>query len=81
MQIKASDPDGRVSVFHAGTAWRGERLVTAGGRVLGVTALGDDLGDARSRAYAAADHISFDGLQRREDIARAAAEAVGAELS
>ena len=75
---EASDPTGRVAVFHAGTAWRGDRLVTAGGRVLGVTALGDDLADARSRAYAAADLISFDGLQRREDIARAAA-AVGAE--
>ena len=48
--------------------------------MLGVTALGDDLTDARTRAYAAADHISFDGMQRRDDIARVAAEAVGAEL-
>jgi phosphoribosylamine--glycine ligase len=78
---EASDPAGRVAVFHAGTAWRGERLVTAGGRVLGVTALGDDLGDARTRAYAAADLIAFDGMQRREDIARTAAERVGAETT
>jgi phosphoribosylamine--glycine ligase len=78
---EASDPAGRVSVFHAGTAWRGDRLVTAGGRVLGVTALGDDLGGARARAYAAADHISFDGMQRRDDIARTAAERVGAETT
>ena len=62
-------PDGASQVFHAGTARRGDRLVTAGGRVLGVTALGDDLADARARAYAAADLISFDGMQLRRDIA------------
>ncbi len=49
--------------------------MTAGGRVLGVTALGDDLADARTRAYAAADLIQFDGMQRRNDIAEAAAVA------
>ena len=75
---EASDPDGRVQVFHAGTARRGDRLVTAGGRVLGVTALGDDLADARARAYAAADLIAFDGMQLRRDIAAAAAAAVEA---
>ena len=42
---EASDPEGRVQVFHAGTALRGDRLVTAGGRVLGVSALGDDIAE------------------------------------
>ncbi len=44
-------------------------VVTAGGRVLGVTALGEDRAAARSAAYAAADMISFDGAQMRSDIA------------
>jgi phosphoribosylamine--glycine ligase len=59
-----------VIVFHAGTARNdaGE-IVTAGGRVLTVVGIGDDLAAARERAYAAADRISFDGVQRREDIA------------
>lgn len=65
-----------VDVVHAGTALvddpdapAGRRLVTAGGRVLAVRALGYDVADARARAYAAADLISFDGMQRRGDIA------------
>jgi phosphoribosylamine--glycine ligase len=63
-----------VILFHAGTARVGGRLVTAAGRVLGVTALGDTAADARARAYAAAARISFDGMQYRRDIgARAAA--------
>ena len=56
-------------VFHAGTAERDGAVVTAGGRVLGVTALGDDRASARAAAYAAADMIEFDGAQRRSDIA------------
>lgn len=59
----------RVAVFHAGTARRDGRVVTAGGRVLAVSALGADLADARARAYGAASHISFEGLHRRDDIA------------
>jgi phosphoribosylamine--glycine ligase len=58
-----------VDVFHAGTAERDGEVVTAGGRVLGVTALGGDRAAARAAAYAAADLIGFDGAQRREDIA------------
>jgi phosphoribosylamine---glycine ligase len=58
-----------VEVFHAGTTLRDGRLVTAGGRVLNVTARGADLADARTRAYAAADAIDFPGLTRRSDIA------------
>ena len=58
-----------VELFHAGTAERGEEVVTAGGRVLGVTALGDDRAAARAAAYAAADMIAFEGAQLRRDIA------------
>ncbi|HVV85841.1 MAG TPA: phosphoribosylamine--glycine ligase [Kofleriaceae bacterium] len=59
---------GDVVVFHAGTATRDGALVTAGGRVLGVTALGDDRAAARARAYEAADRIEFAGRQLRRDI-------------
>ena len=58
-----------VEVFHAGTAERDGAIVTAGGRVLGVTALGDGRPEARAAAYAAADMITFDGAQLRRDIA------------
>ncbi|MBM7516711.1 phosphoribosylamine--glycine ligase [Nocardioides nitrophenolicus] len=58
-----------VDVIHAGTALVDGSLVTAGGRVLAVRAVGYDVADARSRAYAAADLIAFPGLQRRSDIA------------
>lgn len=64
-----AEPD--VEVFHAGTALDPDgSLVTDGGRVLAVTASGADLDTARTRAYAAADRIHFDGVQRRDDIAR-----------
>jgi phosphoribosylamine--glycine ligase len=55
-------------VFHAGTALREGRLVTAGGRVLGVTALGPTLGHAIERAYRASGRIRFKGVQYRRDI-------------
>lgn len=57
-----------IVVFHAGTTSVDGSLQTNGGRVLGVTALGDGLPEARAKAYAAADLISFDGIQRRNDI-------------
>ena len=57
------------TIFHAGTRWDGDQLVTAGGRVLGVTAVGADVGAARERAYAAVEQIQFDGAQYRGDIA------------
>jgi phosphoribosylamine---glycine ligase len=60
-------------VLHAGTAQRGEDIVTAGGRVLNVTGLGETAADARRRAYAAADKVEFDGKQIRRDIALRAA--------
>ena len=56
-------------VFHAGTALRDGRLVTNGGRILNVTAIGADLAEARERAYAAVDKISFEGMRHRTDIA------------
>jgi len=57
-----------VHVFHAGTAEQDGRVVTAGGRVLCVTALGDNVRSAQKRAYDAADAILFDGRQYRRDI-------------
>src|SRR5690606_29326231 len=59
-----------VVVFHAGTQASGDTIVTNGGRVLGVTALAGDPAAARQQAYAAADRIHFDQMQRREDIGR-----------
>jgi phosphoribosylamine---glycine ligase len=58
-------------VFHAGTTARDGEVVTAGGRVLAVSALGETVGTARALAYATADRIRFDGLHRRSDIAAA----------
>jgi phosphoribosylamine--glycine ligase len=60
-------------VFHGGTALRGERLVTNGGRVLSVTGLDETIAGARDAAYAAAAHIEFEGAWSRTDIALAAA--------
>lgn len=62
----AAVPD--VKVFHAGTALRDGQVVTNGGRVLGVTALGKDLRAAQAAAYTALDKICFEGLQFRRDI-------------
>jgi phosphoribosylamine--glycine ligase len=59
-------------VFHAGTALYGDRIVTNGGRILNVTGVGRTVGEARERAYAAVDRISFPGMQFRSDIAAVA---------
>ena len=61
-----------VLTFHAGTAARDGALVTAGGRVLNVVGRGTDLDAARDRAYAGVAAISFEGMQFRRDIGRAA---------
>ncbi|MGW1316019.1 phosphoribosylamine--glycine ligase [Streptomyces sp. NPDC002426] len=61
-------------VLHAGTRQDGDAVVSAGGRVLSVTATGKDLTQARERAYAAVGRIRLDGSQHRTDIARKAAE-------
>jgi phosphoribosylamine--glycine ligase len=57
-----------VVVFHAGTARKGDKLVTSGGRVFGVTSLGVSIQQARERAYAAVDAIELTGKQARRDI-------------
>ena len=62
----SADPD--VVIFHAGTALKNGMVVTNGGRVLGVTALGETIEEARTKAYAAADKIAFEGKQLRRDI-------------
>ena len=59
----------RAMVFHAGTRRDGDAIVTAGGRVLTVSALGATVAEARARAYTAADRITWPGRQRRRDIA------------
>ncbi|HET6740358.1 MAG TPA: phosphoribosylglycinamide synthetase C domain-containing protein, partial [Kribbella sp.] len=58
-----------VRVFHAGTALDDDELVTSGGRVLAVSAVGKDLAEARQRAYAAVGQIRIKGSQHRTDIA------------
>jgi len=70
-------PDG-IELTHAGTARTDDGIVTAGGRVLNVTALGATPAAARERAYAAADLIEFEGKQMRTDIAERAVESVPA---
>ena len=58
-----------VMVFQAGTAKRGSEIVTNGGRVLGVTAVGDTVAQAKEKAYQAVEMIKFDGAYCRSDIA------------
>jgi phosphoribosylamine--glycine ligase len=60
-------------VFHSGTAERDGRIVTAGGRVLCVTALGESVRESQAQAYAAIERIRFDGMHYRHDIGRRAA--------
>ncbi len=64
-----------VVVFHAGTAQQSGQFMTNGGRVLGVTALGETFGAARERAYEAAEMIDFEGKYHRSDIAQRTVEA------
>jgi len=66
------DESDSLLVFHAATAQRDGRTVTVGGRVLGVTALGETLEQALQRAYGAIDKITFDGMQFRKDIGKRA---------
>lgn len=67
--LSATLPSRDVVVFHAGTERKGDQIVTAGGRVLGVTGLGPRFTTARDRAYQAAKAISFEGCHFRSDIA------------
>ncbi len=66
--IEKADSLPDVKVFHAGTAMKGSQLVTDGGRVLGVTALGDTVADAQQRAYKAMQLVHFEGMHYRKDI-------------
>jgi len=65
---KANDISG-VNVFHAGTVFKDNSIVTAGGRVLGVTATGSDIAEAKQKAYEAVEKIKFKGMHYRKDIA------------
>ncbi|MDE6124727.1 MAG: phosphoribosylamine--glycine ligase [Eubacterium sp.] len=65
-----------VIVYHAGTALKDSKLVTAGGRVLGVTALGSDLQDALNKSYAAVESIDFENKHYRKDIGQRALNAL-----
>jgi phosphoribosylamine--glycine ligase len=65
---EAAEAQGGVKVFHAGTAFHDQKLLTAGGRVLGVTATGADLSGAIERAYTAVEKIHFEGMHYRRDI-------------
>jgi phosphoribosylamine--glycine ligase len=66
--LKMAEEDNRVVVFHSGTRCHGETLLTDGGRVLGVTALADDLAAAVMSAYEAINKIYFEGMHYRRDI-------------
>jgi phosphoribosylamine--glycine ligase len=57
-----------VIVFHAGTKYENKKILTNGGRVLGVTSLGKDIKSAKLNAYKAIEKIKFDGMQYRKDI-------------
>lgn len=72
--LEAAGAMKNVIVFHAGTAMEGDNVITNGGRVLGVTALGSDIGDAISRAYEAVKKISFEKAYARSDIGHRALE-------
>jgi len=74
--IEAANRIEGVQVFHAGTALEDGQLVTAGGRVLSVTARGTTLHDAVEKAYEAARHIQFEGMQYRTDIAHRGLETI-----
>ena len=67
--LAVAEEDKDVVVFHAGTKADGEKVVTSGGRVLGVTAVDSSIKAARDRAYAAVEKINFDKAFYRKDIA------------
>ncbi|HEX9535336.1 MAG TPA: phosphoribosylamine--glycine ligase [Stellaceae bacterium] len=75
--LDAAGRDPKVKIFHAGTRRDDDRLLADGGRVLGVTALGGDLGLARARAYATVDHIDWPGGFCRRDIGQRALGSAG----
>ena len=73
LEIHGLDENGQaegVTVYHAGTKWEDGKFFTNGGRVLGVTALGDTLEEALDKAYAGVEKITFEGAMYRKDIGR-----------
>jgi phosphoribosylamine--glycine ligase len=74
--VEAAEAEGAL-VFHAGTAVRDGQLATSGGRILNVIGVGDTLEEARTRAYAACERISFPGARYRRDIAAKAVNVAG----
>lgn len=68
--IETAESDPEITVFHAGTRYENDGFVTAGGRVLGVTAVGDDLEAAIAKAYSGVEKIHFDKMHYRTDIGR-----------
>ena len=68
IEINIKDIPEDIMLYHAGTAIKGGKLVTSGGRVIGVTACGNDVKQARKKAYSAIENISFDGMFYRSDI-------------
>jgi len=69
-EISVGQLDKDVELYHAGTSFKDGKLVTSGGRVLGVTALGDTMDDAREKAYAAVKEIKFKKMHYRTDIGK-----------
>jgi phosphoribosylamine---glycine ligase len=74
--IESAEADGAI-VFHAGTAVRDGRVLTNGGRILNVTAVGESLDEARARAYAGCERISFRGMRYRRDIGQGVVNVAG----
>jgi phosphoribosylamine--glycine ligase len=74
--VDEAESDGAL-VFHAGTATRDGQLLTSGGRILNVTGVGETIEEARARAYAACEQISFSGVRYRSDIAAKAVNVAG----
>src|SRR5208282_6426540 len=65
---KAAESLGGVKIFHAGTCVKDHQFLTAGGRVMGVTAIAEDLPSAIQRAYAGVSKLQFEGMYYRKDI-------------
>jgi phosphoribosylamine--glycine ligase len=72
LPIEGLDNVQQSMVFHAGTSYKDGKIVTNGGRLLGVTALGSDIAEARKKAYADIAHIQYEGKHYRTDIAQKA---------
>ena len=68
--IKNVEENEKIKVFHAGTTMKNGNLVTNGGRVLGISAIGNTLEEAITTAYDAIKHISFHGMKYRKDIGK-----------